>query len=1358
MLGMVGASLQSLPALALPQGGDVQSGQAQINQVSPNQLNIQQQTDRAVINWNSFSVAQPEQVNFIQPAATSATLNRVTGNTPSNIAGQINANGQVMLINPNGILFTPTAQINVGGLLATTLDISDQDFMQGRYQLNQVPGKPAKTVENQGTITVKDSGVAALVAPGVINRGVINARLGKVILASGTQATLDLVGDGLISLAVDPALAAQLTDAQGNSLNALVTQSGTINADGGTVTLSAKAGTAVLDSVINMSGVIQARTVANQNGKIVLSGGDTGVVKVSGQLDASGIDAGETGGTVQVLGEKVALIDNAKVDVSGDTGGGTALIGGDYKGQGTVPTAKSTFFGRNAVVNADAKNSGNGGKVIVWSDDATRFYGTITAKGGANSGNGGFVEVSGKQNLAFDGQVNLSASAGDNGQLLLDPATITIAATAPGADDAEVADGNIAAGDGGAANFTISSTALENALSFGNVTLAATNLITVNSDVNSPIGNDLALNAPTANLNALITMNGGTLSGTATTVNVGAGGNVQNGVDVAASGANVNLAAATYTGTGTQVVSINKSLNLNGAGQGSTILDGQNARRGVTVAGAGNTVNINNLTIQNGRADGRGGGIDNENSTLNLTSVTVTNNTAVNNAVEVDGSTSGGDGGGINNSFGTVTLTNSTVSNNTAEDDAGGISNFQGILTLNNSTVAGNSAANTATSSNDNPRAGGGIESRGPLSTVTLNNSTVSNNRAVFGGGIFTSEGTLNVSGSTISGNTTTGVDAPDPAPDILGDGGGLLIYRTTTTIRNSRIVNNTSSDDGGGLDIGNANVTIEDTTIANNTAADHGGGLRVLDQFGDGSADNAPFNSGSFNIGGNPGAGETYTLTIARSTFSGNSADNDGNTLTGAVPGNRGGGGAIFLDGRTRLTTLNLTNSTLSGNASNSVASQGADPQGGGAIFNRQGTANIVNTTIAENTTNRSGGSLLNDGGTYNIRNTIVAGGQAATGNEYAGTGTINSGGFNLVGLNGNAGGFPVTGQDFTLTGPVSNAVGPLADNGGPPAGASTDPNRGPTLTRLPVLLGEAFNRGNNALALDPGGQALPTDQRGVNRINNGTVEIGAVEVNYQLVGGSTQTTRVGTTFGQPLQVTLLENGRPVTTGPGGRLATGVPITFTLPDDSGPSATFANGSKTVTIVTDANGQATTPSVIANGQVGSYTPSIQVLGQDPASLGFTTPSFRLTNTDIATVPPPITTLPKPLPPIVNIPDPIESARIETSAGGEPSGAASDESAEDTDASAQGGGALICRELGDTDDVDAKQPFTEEVTVGLPTYSAAFSLRPFGQTNQGPNFEPRSVQVSKIYRSDLEGIPRCADELRDSQQQQTPTNP
>ena len=245
-----------------------------------------------------------------------------------------------MVINPDGILFGQNSVIDVGGLLATTSDIEDNDFMAGNYRFSK-PGNPSASIVNKGTITVKDEGVAAVVAPGVRNEGIIAARLGKVTLGAANQFTLDFYGDDLISLALTDELTDEVFDlATGKPLADRVSNSGKISADGGTVVLKAATARKVVNSVINNTGVIEVNSVGMKDGKIVLSAATattkkSGVpvqkVKVSGTLTASGIKSGEIGGLISLTGEQIELLD-ANVIASGDFGGGTVLIGGDYLG------------------------------------------------------------------------------------------------------------------------------------------------------------------------------------------------------------------------------------------------------------------------------------------------------------------------------------------------------------------------------------------------------------------------------------------------------------------------------------------------------------------------------------------------------------------------------------------------------------------------------------------------------------------------------------------------------------------------------------------------------------------------------------------------------------------------------------------------------------------------------------------------------------------------------------------------------------------------------------------------------------------------------------------------------------------
>src|SRR5271163_1089737 len=182
-------------AWANPQGGSVAGGSASIVTTAPGRLDINQTSSRVIINWQGFSIAPGEITNFNQPSASAVALNRVTGGDPSIILGQLSANGRILLINPNGVLFGAGSRVDVAGLIATTANLSDQDFQAGRLNFALPSSAPTASVVNRGTITVADGGLVALVAPGVANEGVIQARLGRVSLVSADRFTVDFHGD-----------------------------------------------------------------------------------------------------------------------------------------------------------------------------------------------------------------------------------------------------------------------------------------------------------------------------------------------------------------------------------------------------------------------------------------------------------------------------------------------------------------------------------------------------------------------------------------------------------------------------------------------------------------------------------------------------------------------------------------------------------------------------------------------------------------------------------------------------------------------------------------------------------------------------------------------------------------------------------------------------------------------------------------------------------------------------------------------------------------------------------------------------------------------------------------------------------
>ena len=265
-------------SFAGPAGGQVTAGNATITQTGApgnTATTINQSSNRAAIDWSKFSVGANESVRFNQPGRNSVTLNRVTGTEASAIMGKLSANGQVFILNPNGVLFGAGSEVNVGSLVASTMRLDNANFMAGNYKFT---GDNTGSVINNGSITVAPGGTLALMAPVVQNTGTLNAPNGSVLLAGAQAVTLSLETDGgLISYTLD----------QG-SVQALVDNGGLIQANGGHVVLTAKGVDALSKAVVNHSGVIEAQTVDGKSGVIeLLADMQSGTVNVSGKLDAS---------------------------------------------------------------------------------------------------------------------------------------------------------------------------------------------------------------------------------------------------------------------------------------------------------------------------------------------------------------------------------------------------------------------------------------------------------------------------------------------------------------------------------------------------------------------------------------------------------------------------------------------------------------------------------------------------------------------------------------------------------------------------------------------------------------------------------------------------------------------------------------------------------------------------------------------------------------------------------------------------------------------------------------------------------------------------------------------------------------
>lgn len=442
------ASMPAVVAHANPEGGVVVGGSADIVSNGA-KLDIHQHTESAVIDWRSFNIEPNEHTQFYQPSSSALALNRVNSPDPSYILGRLSANGNIILINPNGVFFGAGSRVDVNGLVASTADTTNDNFMAGAMKFD-IAGNQNAAIINEGHITAGEEGLVGFVAPYVANHGVIEAKMGRVHLAGGDTATVDLYGDGLMEVAVE-----------GDGHAQAVINTGAIVAEGGTIAMTASSGRNIVDNLIVAKGELKAPSLGTKNGKITIfaegsnavkanAAADKGIkagksaVVVQASLDVSGRREGERGGNIEILGDDIAILNGAIMDASGHTGatntvdgkkisaardgsaGGDIKIGGDYLGQGNTATAENLFVDTYTLFYNDAIQHGDAGRTIFWSDADTVFKGNVYARGGMNGGNGGFVETSGKNNLLAQGYVDLSATNGKKGSYFLDPSNITI--------------------------------------------------------------------------------------------------------------------------------------------------------------------------------------------------------------------------------------------------------------------------------------------------------------------------------------------------------------------------------------------------------------------------------------------------------------------------------------------------------------------------------------------------------------------------------------------------------------------------------------------------------------------------------------------------------------------------------------------------------------------------------------------------------------------------------------------------------------------------------------------------------------------------------------------------------------------
>ncbi|EIA8736201.1 filamentous hemagglutinin N-terminal domain-containing protein [Salmonella enterica] len=554
LTGLISGLLPAMVLAAdLPTGGQIVGGQGSIS-TSGNQMTIHQQTQNMATNWHSFDIGKNNTVQFVQPDSSSVALNRVTGASGSQIMGTLKANGQVFILNPNGVLFGKNARVDVGGLVASTKNISTADFMKGQYTLSG-EGNPGAQVINQGSLTTSKGGYIVLAGERVSNSGTVTTPGGKTVLAAGKTVTLQLDNGGLTSVSVN-----------GSVVNALVENRGLISASNGQVYLTAKGQDMLLNTVVNNSGTVEAKGLVSRAGEIVLDGGDSGVVSQSGQLLADS-QTGQ-GGKITLEGQNIHLAGGSLTSATGKTGGGEVYVGGGWQGKDSrIRNASKVVMDKTATVDVSATEAGNGGTAVLWSDDYTNFRGTVLAKGGSQSGNGGRVETSSHRNLQASGTVDASSPSGKGGEWLLDPTDVTIVGS--GADSNIDSTTNAGIFTPTASGAQILNTSIVSQLNAGtNVTVKTsgtdtggqTGNITVNADIVKTAGADTKLTLLADN-------------------NIATAGNVSIGATTGK--LNLDLLAGNITDNASVVLGRNINISLNG---------------GDFYAGPGNTTN--NISLQ----------------------------------------------------------------------------------------------------------------------------------------------------------------------------------------------------------------------------------------------------------------------------------------------------------------------------------------------------------------------------------------------------------------------------------------------------------------------------------------------------------------------------------------------------------------------------------------------------------------------------------------------------------------------------------------------------------------------------------------------------------------------------------------
>ncbi|NTV01346.1 MAG: filamentous hemagglutinin N-terminal domain-containing protein [Chlorobiaceae bacterium] len=1067
-----GKSAHALDSGALPTGGQITAGSGSITAIG-SRMTVNQSSQQLIANWITFNIGQDATVRFNQPGATASALNRITDQNPSQILGSLSANGQLFLINPSGIIFGKTAQVNVGSLVASSLNMLDSDFLAGKYKFTN--DGIAGYVINQGSINASNGGVVALMAPKVTNEGSLTANGGGVLLAAGNQVSLDFTGDGLLSYTVDK-----------GAVDALVENKGLIKADGGAVVMTSRAAGALKMATTSNSGVIEARTMQNRAGRILLlSDMDNGQTTVSGTLDASAPDGGD-GGFIETSGRAVNITGSASITTAATGGqGGRWLIdpydftiaasGGNITGTGlgsalnsssvTIQTAAGTDSAANLYTSASGNGDINVNDPVSWSENntltlnayrnininqsisASGSSGTLAllyGQGAVAAGNTATYNVNAP--VSLQAGTNFSTRLGSDGTLITYTVITSLGSSGSTTKtDLQGMNGNLAGNYALGSSFDASGTSTWNTnLGFSSIgyaspftgifeglgnTISNLKLTFGLFGVNSGTIRDVVLRTPSViggwnnNFGALVAQNtstgrifGNTLSG----------GSIANTYSYDVIGGLVGYNTGTISGNTVSGVSVIGSALFSYVGglvghntgtiSGNTVSSG--SMSGYSYVGGlvgGNAGTISGNTVSSGSVSGSNtvGGLVGYN-----TGGSISGNTVSSGSVSGSGGTVGGL---VGNNYGTgASISGNTVSGVSVSGSGGTIGGLVGFNSANGVTISGNTVSGGSVSGVGSNV--GGLVGYNAGSGVTISGNTVSgvsvNGGGNYVGGLVGLNGTSLGTAANISGNTVSGVSVSGG-----GNVGGLVGRISGGSISGNTVSGVSVSGGGsvGGLAGSNSGSisgnTVSGVSVSGGSSNDFGG----LVGWNNGSISGNTVSCGSVSgVGSHVGGmvGNNYGGSIS------------GNTVSGvSVSGGSYVGGLVGIN-VTSNGTGSGTGGSISGNTVSGVSVSGGVGNNVGGLVGSNTYGSISGNTVSG--VSVSGGSnnvggLVGDNTGGSISGNTVSGG-SVTGNTQIG-GLVGS---NISGsISGNTvSGMSVTGRGNYVGGLVGYNTGTISGN----------------------------------------------------------------------------------------------------------------------------------------------------------------------------------------------------------------------------------------------------------------------------------------------------------------------------------------